>query len=186
MKDPSRQSTSSISESGIPLSRPHLTLSLVSSRITFRSNGRKQQEEYNQQGCRTSDPIVSVLSLICPKGDKRMSRIEPDVNVAGADPSNVSTPTTMNIAEIPVIDDETSPMEEPSSLLDQPMKADEDETSEEDEDIYLKRLQTNQKQIVALTEEDDDDEEEEEDEEEQGGNDVSSTTRRHPSLSRVF
>jgi hypothetical protein len=115
-----------------------------------------------------------------------MSRIEPDVNVAGADPSNVSTPTTMNIADIPVIDDETSPMEEPISLLDQPMKADEDETSEEDEDIYLKRLQANQKQIVAPMEEDDDDEEEEEDEQEQGGNDVSSTTRRHPSLSRVF
>ena len=110
-----------------------------------------------------------------------MSRIEPDVNVAGADPSNVSTPTTMNIADIPVSDDETSPMEEPISLLDQPMKADEDETSEEDEDIYWKRLQAKQKQIVAPMEEDDDDEEEE-----QGGNDVSSTTRRHPSLSRVF
>jgi vacuolar-type H+-ATPase subunit I/STV1 len=128
--------------------------------------------------------MVSVLSLICPKRDKRMSRIESDVNVAGADPSNVNTTTTMNIADIPVIDDETSPMEEPISRLDQPMKADEDETSEEDEDIDLKRLQANQKQIVASMEENDDDEEE--DEEEQGGNDVSLTTRRHPSLSRVF
>ena len=60
-------------------------------------------------------------------------------------------------------------MEEPISLLDQPMKADADQTSEEDEDIDWKRLQANQKQIVPpMEEDDDDDEEEEEDEEKQG------------------
>lgn len=68
-----------------------------------------------------------------------------------------ATPSTLNIADIPVIDSDTS-------LSDQPAKQQTEETSDEDEEVYLKRLQSNQSRIDPQTsagnEEDEDEDEE--------------------------
>ena len=69
--------------------------------------------------------------------------------------SNFSTPTTIDITDIPIIDDETSP----SSSSDQQIKQQTDESSD-DEHLYLKRLQSNQQEIKAPTADDDDEEHE--------------------------
>ena len=68
---------------------------------------------------------------------------------------NFSTPTTIDIADIPIIDDETSP-----ASSDQQVKQQTDESSD-DEHLYLKRLQSNQQEIKAPAADDDDDEEQE-------------------------
>lgn len=60
----------------------------------------------------------------------------------------------MNIAEIPVIDSDTS-------LSDQQMKQQTEETSDDDEEVYLKLLQSNRSQIDTNMAEDEDEDEDE-------------------------
>jgi hypothetical protein len=89
------------------------------------------------------------------------------------------TPTTVNIADLPSIDDGTSP-------CDTSIKQSTEETSDEDEDVYLKRLQPNQQRIDVPTagneddddndnnNDDDDDDDDDDDEDENQCNNVRS------------
>ena len=74
------------------------------------------------------------------------------------------TPTTLNIADIPIIDSDTS-------LSDQQIKEKTDETSDEDEEVYLKRFQSTQARIDPSNTNERNDEDEDEDDE-PDGNDV--------------
>jgi hypothetical protein len=74
---------------------------------------------------------------------------------------NLPTPTTINLANIPIIDDETNPPEQQ-----QQKQTDDGTTSDEDDDeqMQLKRLKTANEQIEAPVEEDEDEDEEQQEE----------------------
>ncbi len=79
---------------------------------------------------------------------------------------STSTPTTLNIANIPNIDDETNPIEESANISDQQQKQADETTTDEEDDEYtlLKRLKATTEQIEAPVEGDEDEEEEQQDE----------------------
>ncbi|CAF0845992.1 unnamed protein product [Adineta ricciae] len=82
---------------------------------------------------------------------------------------NVATPSTANVANIPIIDDETNPTEELTNTSD-PQQKQTDETTTDDEDYeytLLKRLKSTTEQIDAPVEGDDDEDEEQQEEEEE-------------------
>ena len=79
---------------------------------------------------------------------------------------NVATPSTANVANIPIIDDETNPTEELTNTSD-PQQKQTDETTTDDEDYeytLLKRLKSTTEQIDAPVEGDDDEDEEQQEE----------------------
>jgi hypothetical protein len=115
---------------------------------------------------------------------------------------NLSTPTTINIANVTIIDDESMPMEESRSLSEIPLsdqqqkqtdETSDDEDMDDDEHCQLKRPKSNNQQIqppidhngkdsfliefielfFSYSEEDEDEEEEEPDEEEPEQDEVS-------------
>ena len=75
-----------------------------------------------------------------------------------------SSPTTINLANIPIIDDETNVSEQQQQQA--PKQVDDETTSDEDDDeqTQLKRLKANNEQIEAPVEEDEDEDEEQPDE----------------------
>jgi hypothetical protein len=79
-----------------------------------------------------------------------------------AQSSNLTTPTTINLANIPIIDDETNVSEQQQSQK----QVDDGTTSEDDDDeqMQLKRLKPNNEQIEAPVEEDEDEDEEQQEE----------------------
>ncbi|CAF3371074.1 unnamed protein product [Rotaria sp. Silwood1] len=108
--------------------------------------------------------------------DQRTTLLESDTNsnVLNISSLNIltATPTTINIADIPIIDDETIRIEESTNLSDQQRKQIDEVTTTDDEDdeqTLLKCLKLTSEQIEAPVEEDDDedDDEEQQDEEEE-------------------
>lgn len=96
-----------------------------------------------------SDPSLNILTT---------AQSSPDLNVP--------TPSTTNIANIQVIDDETNPIEESTNTSDQQQKQTDETTTDEEDDEYtlLKRLKTTTEQIEAPVEGDEDEEEEQQEE----------------------
>ncbi|CAF1384645.1 unnamed protein product [Adineta steineri] len=82
---------------------------------------------------------------------------------------NLSIPSTIDIANIPIIDDETNPIEESTNISDQQQKQTDETTTDDEDDEYtlLKRLKPTSEQIDAPVEEDEDEDEEQQDDEEE-------------------
>ncbi|CAF3546281.1 unnamed protein product [Rotaria sordida] len=110
--------------------------------------------------------------------DQRITLLENDTNSSVPNISSLNiltTPpptTTINIADIPIIDDETIRIEESTNLSDQQQKQTDEITTTDDEDdeqTLLKCLKLTNEQIEAPVEddEDDDDDEEQQDEDEE-------------------
>ena len=81
----------------------------------------------------------------------------------------LTTPTTINLANIPIIDDENQTTEQTKPTNDCSMSDDDDDDDDDDDEehIQLKRLKSTNEQIQAPVEEDEDEDEDDEDEEEE-------------------
>jgi hypothetical protein len=77
---------------------------------------------------------------------------------------STTTPLTMNIANIPVIDDETVQTEETTSLSNQQKQQMDDSSDDDDDDehLHLKHLKAYKEQIEVPVEEDEDEDEQDE------------------------
>lgn len=83
--------------------------------------------------------------------------------------SNSVNTSTINIADIPIIDDDPLRIEESTNLSDQQQKQTEETTTDEDDDeqTFLKCLKLTSEQIEAAVEEEDDDEDDDEEQHEE-------------------
>ncbi|CAF2541147.1 unnamed protein product [Rotaria sp. Silwood2] len=106
--------------------------------------------------------------------EQRISLSENDTNSSVPNISSLNILTTsstaINIADIPIIDDETIRIEESANLSDQQRKQTEETTTTDDEDdeqTLLKCLKLTSEQIEAPVEEDEDEDEDEEQQDEE-------------------